>query len=175
VSSNDDLLKQLQALIDDIRLEMRDYPELNRLMEDIENSDRMIALAIRNVVDTFNGIPPAIRSKFDWSTFPSRSLLITGVIGRLQRGQADLDTRNYYPASDGQVGIPSRQKGQMVERAAMAKWQEFKQDAGELKVSLNFREGLGGVGVASEVGMIVLSDYLRGGMTPLWSRDPYSR
>lgn len=169
------LVEKLQDLIDEIRLEMRDYQELNRLLNDVETTDRMIAQAIRAVVGAFNNMPPGIRSRYDWASFPDQSLLMTGVIGRLQRGLADLDNRNYYPASDGQVGVPSRTKGQFVDRAAQTKWQEFLASAKELRISLNFREALGGVGVASEEGMTVLSDYLRGGITPINSVDPYAR
>jgi len=142
----------LQELINDIRLEMRDYEELNKLINGQENSDRVIARAIRSVLTHFNGMPPLIKATYAWDTFPNRGLLITGVVGRLQRQVADLDNRNFFPASDGQVGIPSRQKGQFVFQAASQKWQEFVQEARLLRVSLNYTEALGGIGIASEAG-----------------------
>jgi hypothetical protein len=175
------LLVSLQQLIDDIRLDMRDYAELNRLLEDEdgtqreESSNKMIAKTIRLVLDRFNSMPPNIRSTFGWDNFPDRTLLITGVIGRLQMQVADVDDRNFYPASDGQVSIPSRQKGQLVRNAGYSKWTEFINGAKELRISLNYREALGGIGLASEEGMILLDDYLRGRMSPSYSNDPFVR
>lgn len=170
-----ELEQELWDLLEDIRLDTRDYPELNRLIDGEESSNKVIAKTIKIVTDRFNSMPPQLKSRYAWNTFPDRSLLITGVVARLQMQVADLDDRNFYPGSDGQVGIPSRQKGQLVRRAATDKWNEFLQMAKELRVSLNYREAIGGIGLASEEGMILMDDYLRGRLTPLYSRDPYSR
>jgi len=165
--------QQFLDLIDDVRMEMRDYPKLNVLIDGEESGGRQIANAIRNTLDAFNSMPPPLHTTFSWYQFPSRSLLIMGTIGRLQLQVADLDDRNYYPASDGQIKIPSRQKGQLVRQSAMTKWQMFLQEARTLRISLNYREAQGGYSLASEEGMILLDDYLRGKITPVNSVDPY--
>jgi hypothetical protein len=172
-----ELQRQLQSLIDDVRLEMRDYAELNRLIQDsdgnpdVESSDKVIARTIKIVIGAFNAMPPPIAT-YSWDNFPDRSLLITGIVARLLRQVANLDERNYYPASDGQVGVPSRQKGQFVRRTAESMWSEFMQMAKQLKVSLNFRAAAGGLALASEEGMILLEDYLRGRIAPLYAQNP---
>jgi hypothetical protein len=169
------LEQQLLDLIYDIRLELRDYTELNQLVEGQESTDRYIAKTVKIVLDSFNGMPPPLGSNYSWNNCPDRSLLITGVIGRLQRQVADLDDRNFYPGTDGQVSNPSRQKGQLVRRASQEKWQEFTTTSRSLRISLNYREAMGGLGIASEEGMILLDDYLRGRITPLSSIDPFGK
>jgi len=144
---------QLQRLIDEVRVWMRDEPELNRLIQGRESSDYHIAVAIRGIVHRFNAMPPKVRTVFSWSNFPDRDLLIQGVTARLMQSVADLDDRNYFPASDGQVSVPSRQKGQLVRRAADSRWQEFLGAAKETKIAWNYGEALGGKALGSDEGV----------------------
>ena len=66
--------KKLAQLIAMVRTKMRDFPELNRLIEGQETSDREIAFAIVETVDDFNNTPTLIEA-YGVENFPSPSLL----------------------------------------------------------------------------------------------------
>jgi hypothetical protein len=140
-------LEKLKNLIKRIRIHMRDFPQLNYLIEDVENSDYQIASALKYVVDYFNLMPPLIGT-FDWLTIPE-SLLILGTIGKLQQEVVDLDERNYIAGSDGKVTVQTRAKAPMVKQSSFSKWQEFTQRATMYKVSKNLESSIQGVALAS--------------------------
>ena len=56
------LPKKLLGVIGLVRAKLRDYPELNRLIEGRETSDREIAFAIMETIDDFNTTPPLIQN-----------------------------------------------------------------------------------------------------------------
>jgi len=129
-------IDDLQRFLARIRLELRDYPDVNELIEGEESSDRIIAAALRNVLQRFNTMPPPI-GNFSLSNFPDESLLILGTAGWLQRTVANLNDRNRLPYSDGKVAASPHDKGPLVRQSANMYWQEFLQSAKELKRSMN--------------------------------------
>lgn len=155
-----DRFEQFKLLIDDIRAQMRDYPELNELIQDVESSDLMIAKTIKFIVDYFNGMTPILSINYSWNNMP-RHLLILGTIARLQFQVVDLDERNYYPGADGRVSVPSRQKGQLVKASAMQKWNEFLSLAREFKVAQNYASAFPGRALASEADTFPIDYYIK--------------
>ena len=142
-------LEDFKKLIKDVRVALRDFPQLNELIAGAENSDLQIAYAIKFVVDYFNNMPPVLDREVHWYEMP-KSLLVLGTMGHLQRQVADLDERNTLPGSDGRVTFSTRQKGQYVKQSAYQKWQEFLSHAREYKIAMNYRSALAGGIVSSD-------------------------
>ena len=99
----------VQQLINTVRLYLRDYPELNRLIRGVEHSDRMIAWAIADAIDDWNSTPPLIPPA-QLTNFPSKSLLLRGAVISLLESIGLLMTRNHLTFSDGgiQVGVSDK-------------------------------------------------------------------
>lgn len=127
---------------------LRDHAELNRLIQGVEHSDRLIAWALADTIDDWNTTPPLI-GPVDIESFPSARLLMRGTVIALLESAGLLQTRNHLSFSDGgiQVGISDK-------TALLQSWiQLFKNDYESkklrLKVSMNI-EGAWGGGVHSE-------------------------
>jgi hypothetical protein len=113
-SFNSDLISTLNAYIATVRAKMRDYPELNRLTDGKESSDREIAMALLLALDDYNNTPPLL-DRATLVNFPSKSLLIDGAIIQLLESLGLLQTRNQMQYSDGQGVVSSvSEKPQMI-------------------------------------------------------------
>jgi hypothetical protein len=96
-------MRQLVALV---RLFLRDYPELNRLVCGEESSDRQIAWAILDALSDFNGTPP-------FTTYALEDLLARNLHHLLMRMTAItliesvglLQSRNHINYSAGGVTV----------------------------------------------------------------------
>jgi hypothetical protein len=128
---------------------MRDYPELNRLTDGVESSDRNIATALLLALDDYNNTPPLINAA-SLAEFPSVDLLVRGAIIQLIESLGLLQTRNRLPYADGQIQIQTEQP-----QLYMQWWNMFKTDYENkkfrLKQSINLRDALGyQVGMSTE-------------------------
>lgn len=146
---NSQLIKTVQAYIALVRAKMRDYPELNRLTDGVESSDRNIATALLLALDDFNNTPPLINAS-TLAEFPSVDLLVRGAIIQLIESLGLLQTRNRLPYADGQIQIQTEQP-----QLYMQWWNMFKTDYENkkfrLKQSINLRDALGHqVGMSTE-------------------------
>ena len=56
MSAQEDLIR----FVSEVRLYLRDYAELNRLIDGEETSDRMLAWAVIDALDDINNTPPFI-------------------------------------------------------------------------------------------------------------------
>jgi len=171
-----DATRDLQRLIDRIRLRLRDYEAVNRLIAGKENPDTAVAEAIQGVVDEFNGMEPVISASYSWDTFPNKNLLISGACAILQMSVGRTDIRNTHPVQVGPVAVPSRQKGQVVYGAGAQEWASFLSRLKDLKRRLNWQEGMGGARVRSPYGVLcgddILQDYVAEHMPNLDRVDP---
>ena len=137
-----------------VRAKLRDYPELNRLIEGRETSDREIAFAIMEAVDDFNTTPPLIQS-FTVDNFPSVSLLIRGTIINILESVGLLQTRNQMSYSDGQgVSVGVSDKAPMLMSWIQLYQGQYEQKKFRLKQALNLSGALNGSGVPSEYVLI---------------------
>jgi len=148
-SVNSALIKSVQAYIALVRAKMRDYPELNRLTDGVESSDRNIATALLLALDDYNNTPPLINAA-SLAEFPSVDLLVRGAIIQLIESLGLLQTRNRLPYADGQIQIQTEQP-----QLYMQWWNMFKTDYENkkfrLKQSINLRDALGyQVGMSTE-------------------------
>lgn len=140
----------IEDIVQAVRLYTRDYPELNRLIDGEESSDRMIAFSIVLALDEFSNTPPLIAS-YDISNFPSLSLLIRMTVWHLLQQVILLSMRNYLPYSDG-GGTPGIAEGnvQLLIGWANMMGAMLQQQERQLKVALNINNALGAPGLRSE-------------------------
>lgn len=131
----------LAAFVQEIRAFMRDRPELNRLIEGEENSDRMILWAIIDAVDDFNATPPPLSFTFD--QIP-KSILRPGVVTRLLESVILLSIRNQLSYSDGGINLNLDKSGMLmqVKQVFDASWEQKKR---EWKISKNIEQGYSSV------------------------------
>jgi hypothetical protein len=144
------LPKKLVQLIAVVRTKLRDFPELNRLVEGRETSDREIALAIAETVDDFNNTPPLIDS-YGIENFPSVSLLIRGSIINVIESVGLLQTRNQMVYSDGEgVTVNVSDKTPMLLQWLQLFTNQYEAKKQRLKKALNLQGALNGTHLSSE-------------------------
>tara|TARA_B100000886_G_C20408326_1_gene485847 strand:+ start:1424 stop:1954 length:531 start_codon:yes stop_codon:yes gene_type:complete len=137
-----------------VRAKLRDFPELNRLIEGRETSDREIAFAIVDAIDDFNTTPPLLGS-YTIENFPSMSLLIRGAIINVLESVGLLQTRNQMSYSDGQgVGVGISDKAPLLLNWIQLYQGQYEQKKFRLKQALNLGNALNGSGVPSEYVLI---------------------
>lgn len=137
------------SIVNLIRGKLRDYPELNRLTDGEESSNRQLAQAIALALDDFNSTPPLIQN-YSISDFPSISLLVDMAIVQVLESLGYLLTRNNLSWRDGDVVISSNDKGpQLMQWAAMLR-NNTEVKKRQLKIAINISGALDGTHVSSE-------------------------
>lgn len=123
--------QQLKQFVARVRLFMRDYPELNRLVDGEESSDRMIAFAIMDAISDFNSTPPHI-GYYTFEDFVNRNwlhpLMLKTVVCLLE-SVAILQTRNHLQFNDGGISVSVSDKAPMLQQWAQlfnSRWENFK-------------------------------------------------
>jgi len=149
-STGKGLPKRVAQLISMVRAKLRDFPELNRLIEGKETSDREIALALAEAVDDFNTTPPLIES-YTIENFPSPSLLVRGALINVLESVGLLQTRNQMSYSDGQgIQVSISDKTPMLMQWLTLFMNQYEQKKLRLKKALNLKGALNGSSVPSE-------------------------
>lgn len=138
----------VQQFISTVRLYLRDYPELNRLIHGQENSNRMIAWAILDAIDDWNSTPPLIPA-VDLMNFPSKSLLLRGTVVNLLQSVGLLQTRNHLTFSDGGIQVGVSDKTPLLQSWIQLLGNQYEEKKQRLKVAINIELGWG-AGVHSE-------------------------
>lgn len=104
----DNISSDFVNLVRDIRMFMRDYPELNVLVKGEESTDKFIAQAILSMLSDFAGTPPPL-GWFDLSTLVNNhfmgALCREGSISFLLKSLILLMQRNLLPFSDGGISV----------------------------------------------------------------------
>ncbi len=137
----------LQDFINQVRVFMRDYPELNRLVAGVESSNRQIVWAIMDALDDFNTEPPFTR--FGVYDFPSRSLLMRLTVISLLESIGLLQTRNHLAFSDGGIQVGINDKTPFIQSWIQLLRNRTDEKAKRLKISYNIESAWGG-GIHSE-------------------------
>jgi len=130
-----------------VRLFMRDYPELNRLIEGKETNERMMVFAVLDALDDFNQTPPLL-GEFPIRSVPG-SLLKLGAVVHILMSVGLLQARNHIDVSDGGIQVGVSNKSPLLQswlQLFLNQWEQKKQ---HLKVAWNI-ENAYGYGVASE-------------------------
>lgn len=142
---------ELAAFILMVREYMRDSPALNRLREDEESSDRMVAWAASDAVKEFNSTAPithyTLKQLLD---FEQQSLLVRMTVCTLLEGVALLETRNHLTYSSGDTTVDTNDH-----TVVLMKWLQYfratvDQKVVRNKIALNISLALTSGGIHSE-------------------------
>ncbi len=151
------LSAQFNAFIHVMRLWMRDYPQLNRLIRGVEHSNRLIAWAVLDfLLSDFNSTPPPL------GQFTLEQLLDLGYTSLARRGTAIaliesvglLQTRNQLNFSDGGINVGISDKTPQLMQWLNMFQSKYEQDKTKIKISMNINEIIGERGVHSEYAFV---------------------
>ncbi len=130
--------------IEDVQDFLRDHPQVNILLDEVEHPENLIEKAIAFTVDFWNALPPA--SNNTASKIP-RSILLLGTSAWLLRSMAALQLRNQATVRDGivsPIGIDDKY-GQYMQLAGDFHAQ-FTNMANAVKVNRNCESAYGSLG-----------------------------
>lgn len=133
---------------------MRDWPELNRLIEGVESSNRFIGYCVWLAIDEWNTTPPL--SSHSLSDFPSRVILLNLTLIHLLTSVGILKSRNRFRYNDGGFSVETETQADEYQRWVQllrATSQASDQKIQSLKRALNI-EGGWGAGIGSTYGFI---------------------
>ena len=129
----------------DIRLWLRDSPDLNRLLDDYEFTPAEIQAAQTHAVDYWNELPPDIGS-YDYTVFPFRFNMLQGTVANLLFIAANSYRRNKLKYDIPGGAISDLDKEPEYTAAAEKLWNEYKQWCMHKKRELNSESAWGTVG-----------------------------
>lgn len=157
--SVDSVPTEVRQYISIVRRSLRDYPELNRLTEGVEHSDRDIATAMLLALSEYNRTPPPL-GNVRLAGFPHVELLVSGTIAYLFEGLAALETRNQAQFSDGVTTVRLSGNAQLLAQLAAQRKAKFSADLRASKISRNLAEAveaIGSTGLGSDYETIAVS------------------
>lgn len=145
----------MKRFIAQVRLMVRDFPELNRLVAGEESGDRFIAWAVLDAISRFNGTPPFLGS-FSLEDLVQKNqvhLLTRMTIESLLESIGLLQTRNHLNYSTGGINVGVNDKTPLI-----LNWLQYfksttEQRLQQVKVAINIEGILGpsNSGVHSEL------------------------
>lgn len=124
----------------EIRMALRDFPEYNTLLNDVEFSDNEIAYCITRPVELWNSMPPDV-GQYDIHNFPWRHMHINATVGELMKIGAYHYFRNQLPYSSGGLTVDDKNKGAAYMQMAEQEIAKFKLFCQEKKFEINIMEG----------------------------------
>ena len=145
-----------------VRQYLRDFQELNRLIDGEETSDRMIAFSIMDALDDINNSPPFIGA-FTVETFPFRSLLLRGAVLTILESVGMLQTRNQLNFSDGGIQVSVSDKSPMLMNWITMLRGTYEQKKQQYKMARNIETAMGGHAIISDY-------YFLGGYYDIYDR-----
>jgi hypothetical protein len=133
------------TFVGQVREYLRDFPELNALLDGFENSDVIINLCADLAADDFSTTSPPI-GYFTVESHPSFYLLFIGTVIQVLRSAGILQARNNLNYSDGGLTVATSDKASMYLTWANTFYQEYELKKRSMKISMNAAGGFGGVG-----------------------------
>ena len=121
---------------EDVRMYMRDYPNMNILLADREFSDEEILKAMKMTLSLANIV--ARPTDYTYTNFPNAYCFLVGIAAHLMRTESFRQLRNQAQYQDGNiqpVGIDTKQ-GEYLQQAAQLN-SEFQQMVTTIKVNEN--------------------------------------
>lgn len=141
-----------RSFIYNVRAQIRDYPELNRLVRGVESTDRQIAWAVVDAVSEFNGTPHFTTLTLDQLLAKSQyHLMLRMTIKSLLESIAILQTRNHLNYSDGGISVGVNDKTPMLMNWIQMYDGMVQQKLQRTKVAMNVEAAMGSPGVHSEL------------------------
>ena len=152
----------MRAFVQMVRLYLRDFEELNRLVAGEESTDRMIAWAVLDAISNFNGTPHITQFTLDdLLAQQQQHLILRMTVEALIESVGMLQTRNHINYSDGGINVGVNDKTPLL-----MNWLQYfraftEQKLQRVKVAININSILGpsNTGVHSEL-WAVNSSYL---------------
>jgi hypothetical protein len=140
-----------------VRLFIRDFPELNRLVDGEESSDAMIAFSVMSALSEFSSKPPQL-GIYTVEDFVSRGwvqMLIYGALAHLLATVGILQTRNHLPFSDGGLNVAVSDKTPLLQSWISIMRSQWDPWVVNIKISENIASMMGsGTGAHSELLLI---------------------
>lgn len=105
-----------RSFVQTVRLYMRDFPELNRLVSGEETSDRQIAWSVLDALSDFNGTPPLLGTYIveDLLQQNQQALLLRMTVISVIESVGLLQTRNHINYSNGGINVGVNDKTPML-------------------------------------------------------------
>lgn len=144
----------MQDFVQMVRLYIRDFPELNRIIAGEESSDRMIAWAVLDAMSDFNGTPPlGSISLEDLLQRQQHHLLLRMTVESLIESVGLLQTRNHINYSNGGINVGVNDKTPLLMNWLQYFKSTTEQQKQRVKVAMNIEQILGpnNPGVHSEL------------------------
>ncbi len=134
----------MKAFVQMVRLYLRDFEELNRLIAGEESTDRMIAWAVLDALSNFNGTPHFTNATLDeLLAINQQHLLLRMTTEALIESVGLLQTRNHLNYSDGGLNVGVNDKTPLI-----MNWLQYYRSYTEqlkqrVKVAMNINSILG--------------------------------
>ena len=134
----------MKAFVQMVRLYLRDFEELNRLIAGEESTDRMIAWAVLDALSNFNGTPHFTQASLeDLLALNQQHLLLRMTVEALIESVGLLQTRNHLNYSDGGLNVGVNDKTPLL-----MNWLQYYRSYTEqlkqrVKVAMNINSILG--------------------------------
>jgi hypothetical protein len=133
-----------------VRLYMRDFPELNRIVAGEESSDRQIAWAVLDALSDFNGTPHFTSMTLeDLLQLNQHALLLRMTTIALIESVGLLQTRNHINYSNGGINVGVNDKTPLL----MNWLQYFKSFTEQMKQRVKVAINIGGILGPSQSGI----------------------
>lgn len=127
-----------------VRDYLRDFPELNALLDGYETSDALLSLCADLAADDFSVTMPPV-GQYTVETFPSLYLLLMGTVIQVLRSAGILQARNNLNYSDGGLTVATSDKAPIYMSYAQWLMQEYEKKKRSYKISINAAGGYGGI------------------------------
>lgn len=135
----------LTQVIQAVRLYLRDFQNLNRLVAGVESGERFIAFAVSDALADWNATPPRIGS-VGIRNHPAPHLLVRRAAATVLEGVMHLQTRNNLSYSDGSnVSVNASDKGPQLQQIINWMLARYDKDKKDIKIAMNIEGGWGGV------------------------------
>ena len=121
----------------EVRLELRDYPEVNRLLDNYEFDEAEILHAALRCIDYFNEIPPELDQRFDSSNFTWRHHWMEGIVYHLLQVAISWLDRNKLSYSAGGVQVDDLGRSEPYLRHMQMRKQKWEEWVKRTKIRLN--------------------------------------
>jgi len=138
-----------ERFVQHVRMYLRDFAELNRLVQGQESSDRQILWAVADALSDFNGTPPFLGSLGldDLLGRGLANLLVRMTTIALIESVGLLQTRNHINYSNGSVNVGINDKTPLLMQWLQYYKATTEQMKQRVKVTLNI-EGIMGTGIS---------------------------
>lgn len=124
----------------EVRFALRDYPEANTLLNDVEFSDNEIAYCITKPVEKWNSMLPDV-GQYDIHNFPWRQAHLGATIGELMKMASVHYMRNHLPYSSGGLSVDDKNKAGVYMQLAQEETARFENFCRERKFEANVMGG----------------------------------